>query len=241
MKNNSDVLNCHHINSNTFSSFSGADEGYLALFPFFVIRSSIPQTCFLSLFLYHFLFSCCLFTLLSLSLFAPILISAHSIVGSADPTHAHRLNEILCACARVTCACSSVSMIVSVLLIHCTIKMWAFVCACGGGVVYFIMPASSIFPNAISSMWKAQAGCSSFYTPFLVFNKSFFRTARLLALWLFLFCHAFIFSLSHRAQSSTCARTHTLKCHTFVAFVKQICLRCTVTMCIIACCLNASL
>lgn len=49
--------------------------------------------------------------------------------------------------------------------IFCIANMWAHkeMCMCGGGALYFIIQASSIFPNAISSMWKEQAGCSSFY------------------------------------------------------------------------------
>lgn len=86
---------------------------YLSFSVFIFSFNFFLASIFLSLILCHFLFSLCFFSSLSLSLslFAPILISAPSIVESAHPTHAHKLNEILCARAIRACSFDSVNMI----------------------------------------------------------------------------------------------------------------------------------
>lgn len=77
-----------------------------------------------------------------------ILISTLSIVGSTHPIHAHGLNKILRARDQ------SMQLCVCKYDIFRIANMWAYkeMCTCGGGALYFITQASSIFPNAISSM-----------------------------------------------------------------------------------------
>lgn len=99
----------------------------------------------------------------SLSLFA-LCHYALTIVGRAHLVRAHRFNKILCVRVALACSLDSVNMTCAVLLILATVNtvrvpvhVWRRGCA--------LYRTSSIFPNVISSMWKEQAGCSSFSRP----------------------------------------------------------------------------
>lgn len=158
-------------------------------------------------------FYCSYFSLLSLSLLATVFYFRFFSSWSAPPTHAHSLNEILHVHVMCQHSFDPVNTILSVLLI-CTTKKrkCMFACMCGGGFVYFITPGCSISPNAISLMWEEQTGWSSFSTLFLVFNKRFFRTARLLAHVSFFPCHSLIFI------PTGCTQTH-MHVHTLCSVI----------------------